>query len=233
MTDDNPFDDTAPAPERVEATPTKEPEKEQQGDNQPVKEPATQESEQDAETPAADEEKSEKFIPEHRFKAALKNVADERDALKDELKRLKGDNVEEPDVAGRILGERINMSREIMLETKEDYEDMENVFIELAKDDETLVTKMNAAQNPAKFAYKTAKEHLEIKSLKETRDSGDWKAFQEWKKQQEKAAKEPIETPQDKRKKAALSVPDLNKATAAKPKDAPPEEENVFKGAKF
>lgn len=183
---------------------------------------------EEAETPAAEDEKS--VIPV----AALKSERQKRQAAereRDELKqRLSGDK-EEPELSEIIFNERTNMSREIMLELKDDYEDMESLFIELAKEDNSLIEKMKKSPNPAKYAYNAAKEHLEIEELRKTKESEDWKAFQEWKKEQSK--KPPEETPQTRRNKAALSVPDLTKATAAKPKDGDKEDDNVFRGAHF
>lgn len=223
--DDDVFND-AKETVQVGAIPAKEPEQEHKGVT------PDPEKEQPAETPAAVEGKSEKLIPEHRMKAALRSASEKIDALRDENRRLKG---EEPDadLSEVLLNQRINMSREIMIETKPDYEEMENVFAELAKEDESLISKMRNAQNPAKFAYKMAKEHLEVQDLRKTKESDDWKSFQKWKEEQAKKPQDNVESIQEKRKKAALSVPDLTKATAVKPKDDDEDEDNVFRGSKF
>jgi len=56
---------------------------------------------------------------------------------------------------------RINESRSKMLETHEDYDEMEQIFQLMTVSDKTLVEKMFASGNEAKFAYDTAKEYKE------------------------------------------------------------------------
>lgn len=211
--------------EEVAAEPTKSPVEVSQGEEKPQVRESEQEDakrEESATTPVAKEEKAEKFIPEHRFKAALKNVTDERDALTERLKTYERGQQVEPDLSQVLLNERINQSRELMSELKEDYEEKETIFIDLAKADPALVEKMQKSSNPAKFAYNTAKEHLEVEDLKKLKGSDEFTEFQKWKAEKEDEAKKPkveAETVEEKRKKDALSTPNLNKVSSAKIKD--------------
>lgn len=105
---------------------------------------------------------------------------------------------------------KVNLSRDLMLDLKEDYAEKEQVFVELAKTNPFLVQQMNASPNPAKFAYKTAVEHLEVQKYKDPKFKDELK---------EQIRKELLAELQEKGekpgKKSALDVPDLTKATAA------------------
>ncbi len=71
-----------------------------------------------------------------------------------------------------LLETRISLSRDLMMDSKDDYLEKEKVFMGMIMDDEgkvidkTLHEKFLASSNPAKFTYDTAKEHLEIQELK-------------------------------------------------------------------
>jgi hypothetical protein len=80
-----------------------------------------------------------------------------------------------------VLQERINLSRELMLETKgDDYVQKEARFVEMVKADASLLTKMNASANPAKFAYDTATKAMEQEAkLKLVEEIGDPVAYRE------------------------------------------------------
>jgi hypothetical protein len=117
--------------------------------------------------------------------------------------------------ANAILAERINLSRELMIGSKDDYEEMEAIFVDMAKENPHLVIEMNQSPNPAKFAYSKAKEHTDYLEFQKTKDSEDWKEFLEAKKSG-KFEKPVEETPAQKRNKAAVKTPDLINATSAK-----------------
>lgn len=63
---------------------------------------------------------------------------------------------------------KINGSRDTVMEIKEDYSEMESVFLGMVTDDrgnvtnQSLINQMNAAKSPALFAYNKAKEHKEL-----------------------------------------------------------------------
>lgn len=122
----------------------------------------------------------------------------------------------ESQFANAILQERINLSRELMIEKHDDYEAMEAVFVELAGKNPHLVQEMNKSSNPAKFAYSKAKEHNDYSDYQKTKDSEEYKAFLEARKTAALEPKEVEETPAQKRNKSAVKVPDLINATASK-----------------
>lgn len=61
--------------------------------------------------------------------------------------------------------DRIALSREMLMIVKDDYEQRENEFLELAKQDEMLIAKMANSSNPAKFVYETAVKAEKAKQL--------------------------------------------------------------------
>ena len=61
--------------------------------------------------------------------------------------------------------DRIALSREMLLMVKDDYEQRENEFLELAKQDEMLIAKMVQSGNPAKFVYETAVKAEKLKQF--------------------------------------------------------------------
>lgn len=160
--------------------------------------------------------------------AALKDERNKRQSFETENKQLKerlakyekGETaVVEDDVDDDTFKERAETSREIMNELVSDYAEKETVFLELCKAEPLLALQMRRSKSPAKFAYEKAKEHIEHKQYLEDRTSDQWKEFQEFKKDPakyaEKLAKQAEESPDDKRKKSALKVSNLNKATSA------------------
>ena len=230
MTDENKSEDAEKAPSgnlndvfsnnsedsgEVEATPTKtqKSEPELKGDDEEAEVEQTEE-ESDAEPPS-EKDTEGKSVPV----AALKSERQKRQAAeleRDELKKKiaqSGEVAEEPDLDQKLFNERTNLSREIMMEAKPDYQEMEDIFIEIAKKDEALVNAMRRSTNPAKFAYTKAKEHLEYQQFLKDKDSDEYKEFLKAK-AEGKTAKAVEETPEQKRKKLALSVPNLNKATS-------------------
>ena len=72
--------------------------------------------------------------------------------------------------AQESLKTKINLSRSILMSMegyKDDYQDKENHFIEMCKTNPTLAAQMNASDNPAKFAYDSATEDLEVQKLRD------------------------------------------------------------------
>lgn len=119
-------------------------------------------------------------------------------------------------IENRILQERINLSRELMLDKHEDYAEMETVFVDLARQNPHLVNEMNNSSNPAKFAYNKAQEHTAYQEYLKTKDSDDYKDYLEAKKSGALIEREVEDSPAEKRKKSAVKVPDLINATSAK-----------------
>lgn len=65
----------------------------------------------------------------------------------------------------RELRLKADISREMMMEARPDYKEKEDVFLALAKEDPTLVSKLRQAPNPAKFAYDTAVKHKAMEEI--------------------------------------------------------------------
>ncbi len=182
---------------------------------------------EDAETTAAEGESVPvKALTEERRKrqAAEKRAKDLEAKIK--ANAPEGENVPDPidDPEGyakyvegknnlNALRVKVNLSRDIMLDAKDDYVEKEQVFVELAKASPYLVQQMNASPNPAKFAYQTATDYLEVQKM---RDPKYQEELEE--RVREKVLKELGVQPEGKKKsgkKSGLDVPDLSKATAA------------------
>lgn len=116
------------------------------------------------------------------FKQALLDERRKRQELEDRLKAMETgkkpeadpDMFEDPDgwakrmevkFEQRSMRDRFDMSREMMSMFKDDYEQREQEFQELVKEDPSLIEKLKAASNPAKFAYETAVKAEKAKKL--------------------------------------------------------------------
>lgn len=195
------FDDSV-----VEDKPEIEPETEEKGEPEPE---AEKPEVKEAEPPAAEETEA-KSVPV----AALKSERQKRQAAESELNELRkklGQAEPESEVSEDIFKDRTETTRALMVEFKPDYEAMEEIFLGLADNDKSLKVKLRNSSNPAKFAYETAKAHVEYEAFKENIKSDEWKEFQEFKKSKKKPPEDP---PEVKRKKTALSLPNINKATS-------------------
>lgn len=219
---DDAFDESDEGNEEVEATATKTPTPapEEKGDDSDP-----EEDEEDAEPPAAEDDAKGKSVPV----AALKSERSKRQAAeaeRDELKkRLAPEDTEEqgePNIDVKLFTERTNMSREMMMDSKPDYEEMENIFTEIANANPHLVSEMVKSPNPAKFAYQKAKEHIEYQQFLKDKDSAEYKDFLKAK-ASGKIVKPVSETPEDKRKKSVLAVPNINKAASIGSNSTPKE----------
>lgn len=104
---------------------------------------------------------------------------------------------------------RADISRSVMLSLHDDYAEKEAEFMALAENDPTLVTKLQAADNPAKFAYDTAKEHAEVQKLR------DPAYIDELAKQKANEILKQMGIDPDKKANPALAVPNATQAPAA------------------
>lgn len=177
-----------------------------------------------AETPAAKEESVPvKALTEERRKrqeaeartkeleAQLSKQSPEPEKVPDPIDDPQGYAKFMEDKANQdALRTKVSLSRDIMLDLKEDYEEKEKVFMDLVKTNPYLVQQMNASSNPAKFAYNTAAEHLETQKVRDPKYLEEMKA--KWKEEFLAELKQQEGKPD---KKSALDVPDLTKATAA------------------
>ena len=65
----------------------------------------------------------------------------------------------EDKVSNKILQAKVDMARDMMIESHKDYEQMEQLFInEVANTNPSLIDKAKQAANPAKFVYEQAKK---------------------------------------------------------------------------
>lgn len=198
----------------------------------PADEPEVKEAEaEEVEVEQAEPTTAKDAEPQEWTKKAVLDERRKRQALEAEVAQLKKAKPEskedegEADVGTIILRERINNSRELMIETKADYEDMETVFLDMAKENPSLITEMNRSPNPAKFAYTKAKEHSEYQEFKAVKETAEYKEFLEFK--AGKSTKK--DAPEDKRKASAVKVPDLTKAAARGKNSEEPEQEGDLK----
>lgn len=126
--------------------------------------------------------------------------------------------------ADRIT-ERIAVSTEIVKDTKEDYDDMEALFLQMASKDNTLAARMTASKNPALFAYQTAKAQSDKIEAEKVTEREALKASIREELMKEMGI-EPEPSKEEKRNKSAISVPNLTRATA-KGKNSTPKQ--IFK----
>lgn len=203
----------------VEAKPTKKPAQKS--------EPKGEVEEEDVETPTT-KDTEESLVPV----AALKSERRKRQELEAKIAsyeaKEKGEQApKRPDVLEdqegafnhvennfeeRLFQERINLTKEVMMESKPDYLEKADYFLELVKENPALADEVRKASNPAKFAYNKAKEHLDYLEFQKTKDSDEYKSFMEAKKSGKLVSL--AETPEQKRNKAALSAPNLSRATS-------------------
>lgn len=99
----------------------------------------------------------------------------ERKLAQQERKPLP-DAIDDPDgfasslreeMAMTAFGIKTELSQELMRELHDDYDEKEAAFMELAQDNPSLIQELQAASNPARFAYETATKHAELQQLKD------------------------------------------------------------------
>lgn len=202
-----------------EVDPKEEESKEDQGDKEEEETPASKETEVD---------KSEKLIPESRLKAALKEQEASFNRKLAELVPAKEAPDRDEDPVAYDKHQRLEISRDIMRESHDDFDDKINHFVEMAKVNPALNDIVANHRMPAKMAYDLAKQDLELKELQEMKNSPEYKAFQEFKKTGGKT-----ETTTAEKLTSRTKVPNLNRsATAVDPKGRKSSEndDDLFKG---
>jgi hypothetical protein len=174
----------------------------------------TYQSNEEESTPSKDEKQESKSVP----LAALEAERKKRQALEAELEKARskktGEEVEgegELSVDEKLFNERVNISKMIMMETKQDYTEKITEFIKMTEESPALLEQWRNSLNPAKFAYEKATEKLEYDDFKSVKDSDEYKEFLEYRKSGKLSVKESKE---EVRKKAALTLPKLNNATS-------------------
>lgn len=127
-------------------------------------------------TPAVESE------TEEWTKSAVLAERKKRQNLEREIERMKAetgkdvsaedepDLIDDPDgfkmsMERKMSDKLLNMSVALMRDSHEDFDEMADHFVELAKEDSTLGDKMRSSANPAKFAYDYAKKNLEFEKV--------------------------------------------------------------------
>lgn len=172
--------------------------------------------EEELATPANEKDAAFKtaYLDEKRKRQELEQRLAEREPEK------LPDPVEDPEGYAAALDQRretselrlkVSLSRDLLIDSKgkDDYESKEAVFVELTKQNPSLVSQMHASANPARFAYETAVEHLEVKQLR------DPEYIAKLVEEKARALLAEMTAPTGKAKRSALDVPSVTKVTAA------------------
>jgi hypothetical protein len=179
-------------------------------------EEASEDKEEVSSTPEKTE-KTDKTVPlsameaERKKRQAAEAKLREYEAKQGSTKEVEADEVEddaELTIDDKLFHERVNMSREIMMEQKPDYEEKVKVFLKMAEENPEILNQYRKAQNPAKFAYEKGKKQVEFEEFESTKNSEEYKEFLKFK---EERSKEPKA---DDKKATAMSLPKLNNATS-------------------
>lgn len=162
-------------------TTTPEPETE----SKPEQEDSTPESEEKPKEAEADDSKPESKDEDGNWtKAAVLDERRKRQELERQLEQLqtekkpeeKKDWFDDPEGAAsqikqefqsQIANTRIELSQEFMRTLHEDYDELEAEFVDLAKGNPAMLAEFQQSNNPAKFAYETARRHREYAELKD------------------------------------------------------------------
>jgi len=202
------------------------------------------EGEEEADAPAAaktEVTKAEKSIPEHRHKAALKGVTTKLAAKEKELEELRKQYAAPPppapdretDPDGYDQHMRMETSKAIMSDAFPDYNDKIMHYHTMAEANPALDEMVARNPNPAKFAYDIAKADIEIRELRELKNTPRWKRFEEWEKANpEETVTEEVKPAKKRQIDLATRVPNLNRtATAINPKQATSDvDDDLWKG---
>lgn len=207
----------------------------------------TGEKETSEESPSEDKKdenedgQSDKTVPIHQFKAALKDVTDKLDAANEQIAQLSAKPApdRETDPQGYELYNKIELSKQIMRDAYPDYNDKIRHYNEMVKQNPQLNVTVVSSANPAKTAYDLAKQDLEIKELSELRDSDEWKEFQNWKAGKSEESNKPEQKEEEEAQKQqnvnqkASEVPNLNRATDVGSKQSAniDDDDELFAGA--
>ena len=219
--------------------------------------PETAESVTGEDTPAAEPEAAEppsaEAAPEHATNVPLPALVAERQARQEaerelnELRRqieasqaeapARPDVFEDPDgafghleaqIEQALAAQRIEMSRMVLATSKTDFADREAEFMALAKDNPTLVTQMLASDNPALFAYDTARKAAEWAAIQ---DVDKWKEERRAEIAAEERAKLEAEFKADGERKAAIAnaagIPSLATVPGAGNRSDIPEDDDL------
>lgn len=69
------------------------------------------------------------------------------------------------DMQQQLAKHKLDISRELMAEAHDDYEEMENLFVQMAEENPMLAAKAQTARNIPKFAYEQAKKYKQFQEF--------------------------------------------------------------------
>lgn len=159
----------AEAAEEVEAEPEAEEDTEStEEETGSPSEPEDQEQEQ-TETGESFSEREKAFLAKANDEKAKRQELERKLAEQEQPQEQElPDPVDDPKGYAKALDQRnaatqfamrVSVSQELMREKHADYDEKEAAFVELAKADPSLATRMQQSTNPAKFAYDMAIKH--------------------------------------------------------------------------
>ena len=160
-----------PSQEETEAEETKDEQEESQEEQEPEKEEAKQETEEDKQVPlkamlAERDKRKEAEIQLQMLqkeKAALQQKREEEEEVDPDSDPAAYYRQREEKILKAVGDKILAMSVMNAKDKWSDYDEKEALFIEAAKKDPTLGQKMDAAPDPARFAYETARQ-LELQA---------------------------------------------------------------------
>lgn len=202
---------------------------------QEIVELEAEKGEEDAEPPAAEPEEKKEEEGASVPLTALKDERSKRQSLEEELATAKQELAKHTQRSGdvpdpesdpigyqefmkdeakvKVMNDRITLSAQYLSDVKDDYKEMEDVFLNMANRDPKLFDRMNASKNPALFAYKTGKsEHDKAEAANVTKAEELKASIRADLMKEFNIKAEPSDA--DKRKDSALSMPNLTNATA-------------------
>lgn len=150
-------------------------------EDNPAADSATDKGDSNAATPAAEKDSTANtsndwsktaYLEEKRKRQELERQLEEVNQAKHETKDpdMFADpegwtKAQEQKTQAQLTATKVSLSREMYAEMKPDYEAKEAKFVEMAQADSALIAKMQAAANPAKFAYETAAKQLALDAI--------------------------------------------------------------------
>lgn len=197
LTLDQILDGTEEAEPETEAAESEEPKGDEEGSTPEPEESKSETEEQQQETEQKQEATEHKEEDSNDWKyAAYKDERAKRQELERRLQELeskipkveeseKPNAYDDPEAALKYqndkferarLEDKLDLSRSMMLELKDDYQDREDEFVEIAKADPDLGKKMLQSSNPAKFAYDHVGKVRQQKELESIGSIDDFKA---------------------------------------------------------
>lgn len=154
-------------------TTSQEPEAKDDAGDKP-EEPKAKESEEDIEKQewtlaAVKDERRKRQELERKLEELQKQQGEKQEELPDVFDDQKAfvDSIRQ-EYRQELAKTKLELAREMMMDSHDDYEAMETLFIEtIAKENPVLAAEARKASNPAKFVYQNAKKYQEYKEMQD------------------------------------------------------------------